>query len=185
MRHVVGAAVDRHEARKRLQHAVGGGAFAQWPFLPEAGHGQVDDARVEVGNDLVAEPEALDDTGPEALHEDVGFGGKLAHHRHALGGFQIDDEAALAEVGDDERRRHVAERPVLALGAHPVAALWLDLDHVGPLLSQQRRGVRPGDALAQVEHLDAGVWLGIAHGFSPYGAACGRMSAAQRSSWPT
>ena len=184
VRDVVGAAVDRHEARKCLQHAVGGGALAQRPFLPEAGHRQVDDARVEVGNHFVAEPEALDDAGPEALHEDVRLGCELAHDRHALGGFQVHHDAALAEVGDDERGRHVAERPVLALGAHPVAALRFDLDHVGSLLRQQRRGVGAGNALAQVEHLDAGVWLGIAHGFlltTPPAAGCRRSARAGRS----
>src|SRR5438552_2330428 len=49
---------DRHDAGHRLQFAVEGGGAALRPVLAEAGHRAIDQARVDLAQRLIAEPEA-------------------------------------------------------------------------------------------------------------------------------
>src|SRR5262249_29865087 len=55
-----------------------------------------------------------------------------------------------------------------AEAARPVAlARRLDLDHRGAVLRQQHRAIRAGDALAQIDNLEAGEGCGVAHDLVP------------------
>ena len=66
--------------------------------------------------------------------------------------FEVDSDAALAQVADDREGGMAAVAGAQRAG--PVAfARSLDLDHVGTMLRQQHRAVGPGDALAEIDHL--------------------------------
>ena len=111
---------------------------------------------------VVAEAEAIDDARTEALQEHVGALDQPPQDGAAVGLLQVQRDGALAEV----RRQRVGALIAVddAEVARPVAdAGRLDLDDVGAVLREQHRAIGAGDALAHVDHLQAGEWLVVAH----------------------
>ena len=131
--------------------------------MAEAGYREVDDAGFALGYVGVAEAQAFDHAGSEALEEDVGAGDKAPQDGAAIRLFQVERDGAFAEVGGERIGALVAVDH--AEVARPVAdAGGFDLDDVGAVLGEEHGAVGAGDALAHVDHLQAGEWLVVAHG---------------------
>ncbi len=151
------------------------GRSASGPDLAEAGNGEIDDAGFAFGDGGVAEAQTIDHAGAEALQEDVGAVQEAPEDGLAVGLLQVEGDGAFAQVGGDRVGALVAVDD--AQIACPVAdAGWLDLDDVGAVLGEQHRAVGAGDALADVDHLQAGEWLFVAHagGWLPGGGSPGQ-----------
>src|SRR5690606_25423004 len=69
-------------------------------FAP-AGDRAVDDARVDLGDGLVVDAEALRDAGAHVDDEDVGELEEAAGERLAVVRLEVEEEAALTEPADD------------------------------------------------------------------------------------
>ena len=68
--------------------------------------------------------------------------------------FQIQHDAALVEVGQQEKQTFFRIRIILEKRRHAAAAFAprrLDLDDVGAEIAQQARAKRAGDALAEIQ----------------------------------
>src|SRR5207237_8683134 len=77
--------------------------------LAEAGDGAVDEPRVQAGERLVAEAEALHGAGAEVLEQHVALADQLFQDGPALGRFQIEREALLVAIDRQEVRRFAAD----------------------------------------------------------------------------
>src|SRR4029453_724812 len=114
------------------------------------------------GDRSVVEAQALDDAGPKPFEEDIGALQQSPYDLLAGVGLEVDGDALLAEVADDRVGRVAAV--ARADRARPVAiADALDLDDVGAVLRQQHGAVGAGDALAEIDDLQAGKGRVIAH----------------------
>ena len=101
--------------------------------------------------------------GRKPFEEDVGALQQPPQHLLAGVGLEVDGDAALAEIADDRIGRVAAV--ARAERARPVAlADALDLDHLGAVLRQQHGAVGAGDALAEIDDLQAGEGRVVAHG---------------------
>ena len=170
MRDAVLAFVLHGEAGIGLQDRVHRRTFGERARLAEARDRQIDDARFALGDRGVAEAQAIDHAGPEALQEHVGTVDQAPQDGAAILLLQVERDGALAEVGGQRIGALVAIHH--AEIACPVAdAGRLDLDDVGAILCEQHGAIGTGDALAHVDHLQAGEWLVVAHGGGA--AACG------------
>src|SRR4029434_6699929 len=77
-------------------------------------------------------------------------------------GLEVDGDALLAEVADDRVGR-VAAVARAELPLQVAVADALDLDDVGAVLRQQHGAVGAGDALAEIDDLQAGKGRVITH----------------------
>src|SRR4029077_1160166 len=114
----------------------------------------VDEARVDLGEDVVAEAEALHRAGAEVLDEHVGLPHERLDHVDTLGRLQIEGHAAFVPVEEEVRGglAVLAGRP----GARLVARVRvLHLDDVGAEVSQQCAAPGPRNDAGEVEHADA------------------------------
>ena len=145
--------VHHHHAAEGLDQPVDGRPLAVGARLAEARHRAVDDLGIDLLDVLVAEAQPLDHARPEALHHDMRLGGDLLHHGDAVGRLEVERDRALAAVEGDGMGAVVALQ--LAQRAAPVAFQRLDLDDVGAVQGEQHGGVRPRDALREVENGDA------------------------------
>ena len=152
-RRAVGQAVHHHHAAEGLDQPVDRRPLAVGTGLAEARHRAVDDLRIDLLDVLVAEAQPRITPGRKLSMHDVGLGRELLHHRDAVGRLEVERDRALAAVEGDRMGAVVALE--LAQRAAPVALRRLDLDDVGAVQRQQHRGMRPGDALREVEHGDA------------------------------
>ena len=167
MRHAVPALVDGHEPGERLEDGIDGRPLTVRPGLAEARHGEIDDARVQDRDRVVAHAELRGHAGAEALEEHVATCHQPAHDLQALIRLQIDRDAALAQVGGHRECRLIAVARTDR--ARPVALGRLHLNHVGAVEREQHGRVGPGDALAEVHHAHAGEGRFVAH---LLGASC-------------
>ena len=165
----VGVAAERvHGGREALESAVGAGG-------PEAGEARLDDARIELGEPRVVQPELLDDAHCVVLDVDVRDAHQIAQQPDAVGPFDVQRDALVialrvVEVGVavPEALARVAVRVERAEGALQVqlgqVAIVrarrvdvldrLDLDHLGPEVGedQARCRARPDDRLREHAH---------------------------------
>ena len=168
--------LDVGEARQRLDDRVVHALLGVRSFLPEAADRHVDQARVQLAQALGAQPQLVDDAGPEVLDEDVGRADQVVQDREAALLLQVEDEGALAAVDRREARGDAA-----TLGsqpAHDVAARRrLDLDDFGALVRQQHGGDRRRDHRRQLDHPVA---VEGAHGGAGYHRQSGSVAASRR-----
>ena len=171
---VAPGAVDVGEAAHRLGHDVEGGPVGvgalAGPRVAEAAERRVDDSRVALADDLVAQPEPVHHAGPHVLEHGVGL---LAQAEEGLAvGFvlQVEGDAALVAVDAAEVAAEVAAAvdPGLALGGvdevfgdgrgrpRHVARRRLDLDHVGPEVGEDGGAEGPGERHRAVDDDDVG-----------------------------
>ena len=94
----------------------------------------------------MVEPETCRLGGGGALHEDVDTAHELLQRRLAVGGGEVERDAALAAVEE------------VVCGVVGVRALTrqVDLDHLGAVVGEDHRGHRAGDPPAEIEHAQAG-----------------------------
>ena len=109
---------------------------------------------------LYPRPEAVHGPWSEALDHHVGLGRQLAGQSAAVPTFQVQRDRSLVGVEMEEGAALFPVRLVLRKRTDVAGAVTrsrtLDLDHVGPVVRQQLRAVRPGDVVREVERLDAG-----------------------------
>ena len=98
-------------------------------------------------------PEALHDLRPEVLHQHVGPLDQTAHDLEPGWRLEVDGDRALAAVGRHEQGGELAGG-IDRLPAAPrdVAGKRLDLDHVGPLVGQERGGERARNHAREIHH---------------------------------
>ena len=162
MRDAVLAPVLHGEAGIGLQDRIHRRTFGKRPHLAEARHRQIDDARFALGDRVVAEAQAVDHAGTEALQEHIGALDQPPQDGAAIVLLQVERDGALAQVGGQRIGALVAIHH--AEIARPVADTGrLHLDDVRAILGEQHGAIRAGDALAHVDHLQAGEWLVVAH----------------------
>ena len=95
---------------------------------------------------------------PVAFNNQVHVRDQLEQQPAAGGGFEIQGNAFLVQVQDQEEQALfgvggvVIERPE---AAHGRPAGRFDLEHVSSVVGQQPGAERPGDVLAQIKNLDA------------------------------
>ena len=140
------------EAGVGLDRCVVGTAVAVRALGSVAGDGAVHDVGVRGPNRLVAQVEPVDDPGAEVLDDHVCIRGEGHDDLAALVGAEVDGDAALPPVARQVEGAHPLDGNTYPTGdvTDPGA---LDLDHVGPLIGQQRDRVGAGKSDRQIEHL--------------------------------
>lgn len=125
-------------------------ARAACPFalVAETVLAHVDDALApldcHIGQGLGSVSQPVQGAGPVAIYDDVDVLQEPFKHSPALGRLQIEIGCPLAYVAVHLEERNVAE-------------VWAgDLEHIGPVLSQDARDYGPGDDAAHLNHLDSG-----------------------------
>src|SRR4030095_837325 len=148
---------DGHDPGHRLQLAVERGGGLLRPGASEAGDAAVDQARVDRGERLVAEPEPVHDPAAEILPDHVRVGHQPLDDLDRFHASQIERERPLVAVHGEERGRHLALGPRAVGGGDAclVALLRLDLDDVGAQESQLVGPVGTGEIAGEVEDPDA------------------------------
>ena len=139
---LVRARLHRGEAGERLHERIVDGLLRIGADFAEARHRNVDDPRRHGADRVLADPEPLDDAGPEILHEDVGPGGDAQQRRASRVGLQVEHHRALVAIVVQERGAHAAA-PVGRAARVIAAARRLDLDDVGALVAEHHRRQRP------------------------------------------
>jgi hypothetical protein len=159
-RRAVGKAGDAHGTAHGLGDRLETLEAAEGTVGAEALDGGVDEPRVDLGERLVAEPQAVERAWPEVLDQHVGLGDHLPEQALALLRLEVERQALLVGV-EHEEEQAVAVLLVTHVGARDVATLGLlELDHVGAEEGQHLRAGRSCLVVRHVDDADAGQGLG-------------------------
>ena len=150
-RRPVGKAGEGRNAGEGLGDRAVAAALGVWAALAEAGDPHHDEARIDLGELLVAETPALEGAGPIVLDHDVGglheFAEQLLAARLRQG--ERDEPLVARDHLPPERPAVLHRRPV----AHRIAdARQLDLDHLRAEIGELGRGERACDHRAGIDH---------------------------------
>ena len=151
----LGVAGDLHHAPGGVEQHVVGLEVPIRAVLAEARDTHERGRRVRLGEHVRADAEPFERAGPEALDDDVGFGGEPQQQVTPGRGVEVQRNAALPRVEVQEhpagldvglvaRERAEAPRSVAATGA-------LDLGDLGAVVRKQLCCVRSRDPLREVE----------------------------------
>ena len=141
---------DRHQPAHALRDLVEAGPVGVGAGLAEAGNAGIDEARIDLGERLVVDPEPLLHVGAEILHHDIG----LLHHAleggEPFGRLQVERHAALVAM-------QVLEVGALARPAHRLfqSGRRLDLDDIGAPVGELAHAGRSRAHAGQIEHREA------------------------------
>ena len=149
-----GRAVRPASHAHRPAHGLRDGLEALEPAVgavsAEAFHGGVDEPRVDLLQHAVAEAEPVERAGREVLHQHVGAGGQLLEQRLAALRLEVQGEAALVGVQDQEEQALAAV--VGHVGARDVALFGrLQLDDLG---AEPGQHLGAGGTCLVVRHVD-------------------------------
>ena len=106
----------------------------------------------------IAEAQVVQVTRAVALDHQVNVGHEFLQDAPAGAGLQVEGDALLVQIEDQEEEALFRVRIVVVVRPDPPhgrPAGRFDLEHVGSIVRQQPRAKRPGDILAQVQHLDS------------------------------
>src|SRR5215831_7615850 len=148
-------AVDGHQTAVRLHQRVVPGQVAERAPRAEGRDGAVDDPRTDAGGAGEVEPELVDRSRPEALHEDVGPADQAVQDLEPTGRLQVERQAFLVAIQGDERgalATPVGRGP--GPGVVPTPGP-LDLDDLGAHVSEGLRAERTRHVLGQIGDDDA------------------------------
>jgi hypothetical protein len=140
---------DRHQPAHALGDLVEAGALRIGTGLAEAGNARKDDARIDLAQHLVVDPQPFLDVGPEVLDHHVGLLDHFLEGGDALGRLEVERDAALVAMQVHEIRAvpGAAQRLAGVQGGGR-----FDLDDVrapiGELTHASGAGADPG----QIEH---------------------------------
>ena len=95
---------------------------------------------------VVVDAQALDDAGPESLHDHVGVVGELTEDRVAARVFEIEAHRALVA------RQRLVDLPRCLIGN--VGRWSLDAQHIGAHVGEQQRAVRTRREQAEIQNAD-------------------------------
>ena len=105
---LVGATLDGGQPRERLDQRVVDRLGRIGSALAEAADRDLDDVGRHGADGVVVHPHALDDAGPEVLHEDVGARRQGHQHLDAARVLEVERHRALVAVVVEERGRKAA-----------------------------------------------------------------------------
>ncbi len=159
----------RHFAARRHVQQITGEKVAPRPGLAERGQRAHNQARVLLAQGFVAEPERRQKARRQGFEDDIRRFRQPPEQRGAVGGFDIECDAAFGRVVVPERQAAVGvwniveKRPELAARR---TAGRLDLDHVGAEIAEQFAAELTG-FVRQFENTQAGQrtgqWRRVAH----------------------
>ena len=136
--------LDIRDPRVRLDDIVVDPLLRVGTLGAEAADGDVNESRIQREESLRPNAQALRDSGPPVLDEDIGLGRHLLQQIDARFLAQVQGDGPLASVCHVKVRRHPA--PGAAHVAQNVAlARYLDLDHVGALVGEHANGQGAGN----------------------------------------
>jgi hypothetical protein len=114
--------------------------------------GRVDEARVDGGQVVVADPPSVHRAGCEVRDDHIGGLDKAMHDLDTCGFAGIDGDRALPPIAGDV----VGRPPVVARQHHPPRLIAdvgkLDLDHIGSHVAEHARGLGALDQQPDVDH---------------------------------
>src|SRR5438309_5261063 len=110
-----------HDAGHRLQYRIEARSIMIWSTIPERRHRHIDDARIEMGERLVVNPQCTGAPGPQILDYDIGLRCQFVHDVDALAGAQINRDRAFLLIPSKKDETEGAKR--IALDA-------FDLDYI-------------------------------------------------------
>src|SRR3989441_3620735 len=161
-RRTIREAGEAHAAARRLRDHLEALEVAVGAVRAEAFDGRVDRPRVQPLHGLVSEPQALHRAWPQILGDDVRLADEPPRDLLALVGFQIQHDAALVAVEQQEEVAVDVGPIAVPELSGPVTVRWtLDLDHVGAEPGQSLRARRTGLVVREVDDTDA--LQGFAH----------------------
>src|SRR5262249_60698695 len=121
-RRILLAAVHAEEPREGLHHGLVAGTQPARAASPECPQRAEHQSRIEGEQHIGAEPQLLDDPGPEVLYHHVGLRDVAFEPRDRIWILQVEDDGALVHV-DGVKSRAAAEREERAPRAR-LSALW-------------------------------------------------------------
>ena len=133
---------DGHQSAHALGDLIDARAIPVGTALAESGNAAVDQARVDLTDRLVVDPQTLLHTRPVVLDDDVRIPRELLEDRHTFGVSEVERHAPLVAV-------QILEVEAMAIAAHAVAgaaAGHLDLDGLRPQSTSCRTQVGPARA---------------------------------------
>ena len=175
---LIARAGDRHEAGCCLDDEVVARALGVTPGRAIAGDGEVDEARVDRRQLVVAEAQSSQRAGSEVLDQRVRTAKQPAEDRRAIGLLEIEPDAPLVpvdseEVGRRSRPVRFAADPRRAPASGRVPLGRLDLHDVRAQVAEKHRRVRSGEDGRAVDDAEAGQRTGWLGGHSPMVAVGG------------
>ena len=153
-RRAVGFAGEAHHAAHRLRDHLEALVVGVRPLAAEAFDGRGDDARVDLRERVVPEPEALHRARAEVLDHHVGRLRQRLEHLAAARRLQVERHALLVQVHEAEEDR-VDARLLSEPVARRLARRRLDLDDLGPQPRQRFRAARPRLVKRKIENPDS------------------------------
>ena len=152
---VVGAgALGIAEAAVGLDHVVVDPLLSVGSFAPEAADREVDQGGIHGAEVFVPDAHAFDDPGAKVLEQHVRTAHELSQDLLSALVAQVEHERALAAVREVERAGHAAAvRSDVAKDVSETGCL--DLDHLGPLICEDRRRKGAGEHGRDVDDANA------------------------------
>ena len=129
-----------------------------WTRLTEIRNAHHDKPRVDGRQALVSQAQAGHYPRSEVLRHDVRPSGHLLYQGPVLGILQVELDTSLIGIEMKENAASLRVGSVFREGPQPpspVAAGPFNLDHLGPVVRQELRTVRPGDIVSEVQNLQA------------------------------
>ncbi len=154
----------RHQAGFALHDLVEPRPGPVGTALAESRDRQHDQALVQCGQRLLAQPQSVHDTGTEVLDQHVGSCQQVPQHAQVVGVLEIQRHGHLVAIDTEE----VGGLALVALPQErrtPPAAVvatvrTLHLDHLGTGVGQHQRRIGPGKCAREVDDPDPGQWAG-------------------------
>lgn len=139
----------QHTGDRRVVEIVAG-TITIWSILTVTADAAEHELRIPFVQGAEADPEAIHDPRPEALHDHVRAVDEMEKYLTSQGVLEIDRQRPLVAVDGVEHRGAALDE-----GRHPAhvvaAGGVLDLDDVGAEIRQQHRAERPWKQPAEVE----------------------------------
>ena len=146
-----------HDAGHALGNDVVAAFLAIRPGLAKARHGRVNHTRVVRANALVVQPHALDHTGAEIFHHDVGFCSQLVGDLETGWVFQVQGNAFFVAVEHCKTIRLAIDLGLkLARGVAFVGVF--EFDDIGPHVRQDHAAVRASQHIGQIQNTQFRQW---------------------------
>ena len=144
------ASLRRGDAGHRLQHLVETGLARQRPLGPVPRNAAVDDPGLSLPQVVIADLQPLGGARTEILDHHVRLAHQAIHDVTPGGLLEIEPQPPLVAV--DALELPAAVRHGRGKGARRVAAVGLDLDHVGAHVGQHDGAKRSGNVAREVEN---------------------------------
>ena len=155
-RRLSGEAVDVADAAHGLGHRSEAGAACVRTGLPVAGDARQHDARVDLGEPVVAEVPLLERARPEVLRHHVGVLDEAEQQLLAAGNAQVERDALLVAGLDGPPQRTALVARLAPVADRVGLSGRLDLDDLGAQIAEQASGERPGQQRSELDHADPG-----------------------------